>query len=71
MKEIIIKTIQTIEGRKKDEKRSPCNPTEHEVRKEIFDQVNKELDSLIGEGSITVNGYTINKHRILSINEDI
>ena len=66
MKEIIIGIIQTIEDRKKDEKRHPCNPTEHEVRKEISDLVTKELDSLIGEGSVIVTGITINKHRLLS-----
>lgn len=66
MKKLIIGIIQTIERKKKDEKRHPCNPTEHEVRKEISDLVTKELDSLIEERAIIVTGITINKHRLLS-----
>lgn len=67
MKEIIIGIIQTIEGKKQGEKRHPCNPTEHEVKKEISDLLNKELDSLIEEGTIVVTGITVNKHRLLTI----
>ena len=67
MKELIIGIIQTIVRKKMDEKRHPCHPTEHELRKDISDLLTKELETLIEEGTVIVTGITINKHRLLTI----
>jgi hypothetical protein len=70
MKEIIIGIIQSIERKKKDEKRHPYYPTEKELRIEISNLVTKELNTLIEEGIIIVAGTTINKDKLLTIKNE-
>lgn len=66
MKNLIIERIKALHAEKQELKKVPSDPNEMELSKDISDLLKKELDSLIEEGSITVNGHTINKHRILS-----
>ena len=68
MKKLIIERIKTIHAEKQELKKVPSDPNEMELSKDISDLLKKELDSLIKEGSIAVAGITINRHRILSIN---
>ena len=68
MKNLIIERIKAIHAEKQELKKVPSDPNEMELSKDISDLLKKELDSLIEEGSIAVAGITINRHRILSIN---
>jgi hypothetical protein len=71
MKNLIIERIKALYAEKQELKKIPFNPNEMELSKDISDLLKKELDSLIEEGSIAVAGITINRHRILSINNKI
>ena len=65
MREIILNRIIVLQKEKQDKKTLPASPNEFELKKDILEIFNKELDSLIEDESITVIGATGNKHRIL------
>lgn len=67
MRNLIIERIKALQDEKQELKKVPADPNELELSKDISDLLKKELDSLIEEGSITVTGVTINKHRILKV----
>lgn len=67
MRKLIIERLKALQNEKQELKRIPADPNEMELRKDIYDILDKELDVLIEEGSVTVTGVTINKYRILSI----
>lgn len=67
MRKLIIERLKALQSEKQELKKIPANPNEMELRKDISDILDKELDVLIEEGSITVTGVTINKYRILSV----
>lgn len=67
MRKLIIERLKALQSEKQELKKIPDDPNEMELRKDIYDILDKELDALIEEGSITVTGVTINKYRILSI----
>lgn len=67
MRNLIIERIKAIHAEKQELKKVPSDPNELELSRDISNLLKKELDSLIDEGSIQVNGHTINKHRILSV----
>lgn len=67
MRKLIIERLKALQNEKQELKKIPANPNEMELRKDISDILDKELDALIEEGSITVTGVTINKYRILSM----
>ena len=67
MRNLIIERIKELQSEKQELKKVSANPNELELGKDIADLLKKELDSLIEEGSVTVTGVTINKHRILNI----
>lgn len=67
MRKLIIERLKALQREKQELKKIPANPNEMELRKDISDILDKELDALIEEGSITVTGVTINKYRILSM----
>lgn len=67
MRNLIIERIKALQSEKQELKKVPANPNELELSKDFADLLKKELDALIDEGSITVTGVTINKHRILKV----
>lgn len=67
MRKLIIERIKVLQSEKLALKKVNTNPNEFELGKDVYDLFKKELDSLIDEGCITVNGHTINKHRILIV----
>ena len=67
MRKLIIERLKALQNEKQELKRIPADPNEMELRKDIYDILDKELDALIEEGSITVTGVTINKYRILNV----
>lgn len=67
MRKLIIERIKVLQSEKLALKKVNINPNEFELGKDVYDLFKKELDSLIDEGCITVNGHTINKHRILIV----
>jgi len=67
MRNLIIERIKALQKEKQESNRIPADPNELELSKDVADLFKNELDSLIEEGSITVVGSTINKHRILNI----
>lgn len=67
MRKLIIERIKVLQSEKLALKKVNANPNEFELGKDVYDLFKKELDSLIDEGCITVNGHTINKHRILIV----
>lgn len=67
MRKLIIERIKVLQSEKLALNKVNTNPNEFELGKDVYDLFKKELDSLIDEGCITVNGHTINKHRILIV----
>lgn len=67
MRDAIIQAIRELELKKIAENRFPNNHTEFELKNSISHMFEKELESLINEGVVTVTGITINKSRLLTL----
>lgn len=67
MRDAIIQAIRELELKKIAENRFPNNPTEFDLKNSISHMFEKELESLINEGVVTVTGITINKSRLLTL----
>jgi len=67
MKNLIIERIKALWKEKQETQTKPSDPNELELKRDISDLLNKELDSLIEEGKLKIIGHTINQQRILKI----
>ena len=69
MRKMILAEIEAMKGYFSETGRIPAEPNELEIKKSIVAHFEDELNAMVEDGNISAVGYTINKSRILKINQ--
>ena len=70
MKNLVIEHIRKLNREREEKHAFPPDPNEFQVVQSICESCRNELNSLIDEGCVEVEGFNFNKHRILRVKQE-